>query len=88
VIDVQDGCLMLLGAGSDQQVGDRHAMLAERGQLELSCARNRDCLGICAKLVKGIEIRLDLLEVGGGVGAVQHLVPRDRAEARLAERAL
>src|SRR4051794_3737623 len=77
---------MLVRAGRDQQVGDRDAVQAPRRELPLSRSRDTERLGVRPKLVKALQLVLDSLEVARGARAVEELEPRDRTEARLAER--
>jgi hypothetical protein len=63
-IDVQYSRLMLLCAGGDQEVWDRHAVLPDRGELALRRASDLDRLHVDAQLVQRVELGLELLRLG------------------------
>lgn len=87
-VDMKDVGLMLVRASRDQEVGDRHAVLAVRCEFALGGARDGDRLGVRAELVEGIERRFEPLEVARRTRTVEKLESRDRAEAGLAERGI
>ncbi len=85
-IEVEDGGVVLLRAGGDEQIGYRHTVLASRAELSLGCAGDRNGLGIDAQLVHGAELGVELLEGLRRASAVEHLELRDRAQARVSQR--
>ena len=82
-VDVEHGRLVLVGTRGDQQVGDRYAMLTVRRELTLSSQRGGGRLGVHSKLMKRIELDLELRVGTSRAGAVEHLEFRDGAQARL-----
>jgi hypothetical protein len=60
-VHVKNGSLVLLGAGGDQEVWDRHAMLALTCELTLSDLGGRNRFGVGPEFVELIEFGLEFL---------------------------
>lgn len=84
-VEMQDGGLMLLGAGGDQEVRDRNTVAALLSELSMSSDGDRNRLGVYAQLTERGEERLDLLVLLRRTGAVEHLQAHDRAQANLSK---
>ena len=52
---------MLLGAGGDQEIGDREAVPASLAELSVSGNRNRKRFGIHPQITEGGQILFNLL---------------------------
>ncbi len=78
-VEMENGGLMLLGAGGDQEVGDRETVAALPRELSMSSHGDRNGLGVHAQLTERGEILLYLLVLFGRTGTVEHLQPHDRA---------
>jgi hypothetical protein len=82
-VQVEDGRLVLVGARGDQKVGDRYAMLTVGREFTLGAQRGCDRLAIDSELMERVKLDLELRVGLSRAGAVEHLEPRDRAQARL-----
>lgn len=70
---------MLLGAGCDQEIGDRKTMPASLPELSVSGQRSRDRLRVHTQVVKSRELLINLHVLFLRSCAVKHLQSRDRA---------
>jgi hypothetical protein len=82
---MEHGRLVLLGACSDEQIGDREAVSAFLPELPVGRHRGQDRLGVDPQIAKGGQSLLDIGVVAGTASAVEHLDLHDRAHANLPE---
>ncbi len=84
-VDVQDISRMLLGAGRDQQVRQRYAVLAAFGELALRSRGGAERLRVHPQLAKRIQVPFKRFEVLGRARAVEQLQTGHGAQAELTE---